>query len=164
MSTALGVADAEAISCFFPSMPHHIQVEDELKIIPVHVNSVSLLEAFVVGKEIAIQSVFLVAWSLVLREFVGTDFVRFGLSVPAKSESPICIQSYSININNSTEIQEICRHFDLLQAGNAESLQAPEPNHFNSCIIIVESDADDISNNFNVAPHHWGKDILPLVS
>lgn len=164
MSAASGEADSATAACFFPSMPDHAQVEDELKIIPFDLDSMSSWEACVLRQGITLHTVFLVAWSLVLREFVRTDSVRFGCSVSAKDESPIRLQSYSINIHDSMSIQDIIRHFDLLEANNAEAPHASEPYPFNSCIMMVGSNKNDSSDNVNATSHHWGKGILPTVS
>ena len=143
---------------------NHVDVEDEVKTLSFDGDSGSSLEAFAVSKGVALQSIYLSAWSLVLREFVGSDFVRFGRLVLINNASPIRMQSYSANINDWTEIRDLFRHFDLLQAENAEALQAQQSYPFNSCLIMMENNADGILNNFNLSPDHWSKEIFHAVS
>lgn len=164
MSAASDEADTATLGCFFPSMPNHVQVEDELKIIPLDLKSASSLETFGAGKGTAVQSIVLVAWSLVLREFVGSDSVRFGWSVHAKDDFSAGIQSYGVNIYDSMVVQDIIQHFDRLQADNADGLQASEPYPFNSCVIMTKSNKDESLDNVNIPLDRWGKDIIPTVS
>lgn len=120
MSATSGEADSVTAACFFPSMPDHAQVEDELKVIPLDLKFMTLLEECVISKGSTLQTVYLVAWSLVLREFVRTDSVCFGYSVPAKDEPSVRIQSYNHNIHDSMFIQDITWHFNRLQAENSK--------------------------------------------
>ena len=121
------------------------------------------LEECVLSKGSTLQTVYLVAWSLVLRQFVRTDSVCFGYSVPAKDEASFRIQSYSNNIHDSISIQDITWHFDRLQADNSGGPYASEPYPFNSGVIAVESNEHESSYHVDVAPGRWGKDILTTV-
>jgi hypothetical protein len=145
----------QAEACIFPTNPSHLKTDvKEIRLVNVPLQKPDSLVSMCSSEHLSKSTVTKVAWAVVLRSFLGSDNVCFGLmsEMPVSSDFERHLAAKSVVGRCSITFTETDTVLDVLERVEAETWEekhtkwASKPGSFNTAVQVT-----------NGRPEHEGR-------